>query len=88
MSRLYFGFRKICAVLYNFPELFVVLVTKASHSNGLTFVDMVLDSLKYTLVFFCEFYVVSAKINAGFVSKDELRTVVKQMATSELYSKV
>lgn len=36
------------------------------------FVDIIIETLKDSLIIFCEFYIVSMKINSGFIHKDNL----------------
>lgn len=44
----------------------------------MTFMETVFQSLKFTLVLFCEFYVVCLKINSGFCNKVELKKIIQE----------
>jgi hypothetical protein len=81
--QLYFYFKKICSLLFYAPELFTHLLVKNFELNGtqMTLVDIVIDTLKHTLVFFCEFFIISLKINAGFCTKSELATFIESTST-------
>ncbi len=81
--QLYFYFKKICSLLFYAPELFTHLLAKTFDLNGsqMTLIDIVIDTLKYTLVFFCEFYVICLKINAGFCTKSELASFIESTLT-------
>lgn len=70
MIELYFYFKKICSLIFFVPELMAHILTRRVRVNDkeMTFLEIVFDSLNFTLVLFCKFYIVCLKTNGGFCS--------------------
>ena len=72
------------SILYYVPEIFSYVINgKIKIGNSeMNFLEIIFDTLNFTLVIFSEFYVVNLKINSGFVGKEYLLKIFQNYGIS------
>ena len=72
------------SILYYVPEIFSYVINQKIKigNSEMNFLEIIFETLNFTLVIFSEFYVVNLKINSGFVGKEYLLKIFQNYGIS------